>query len=70
MEANEKGKTTGVQVLRDVAKDRPVAFMTAVGNLVPKDFQVNLGAGEGFKALWQALATGKLPQPTETDDDA
>jgi hypothetical protein len=40
-EANEQGNKTGLDALRTLAATRPGAFVTAVGNLVPREFSLD-----------------------------
>lgn len=69
LEAWEDG---GPAIIRAAAIKNPVAFIQVIAHIMPKDFQLELEAGPNFKALWAALAEGKLPDydtaAAETDD--
>jgi hypothetical protein len=45
----------GREALRRVMEEKPVAFMQAIGALVPKEFAVDQETAGGFAAVWRAL---------------
>lgn len=61
----EKGK----QALEKIAEEKPDAFVRAAVTWVPTEFDVGDKTQNAFKEVWTALATGKLPAPTKTEDD-
>ncbi|MFM9850124.1 MAG: DUF5681 domain-containing protein [Hyphomicrobiaceae bacterium] len=71
-ETHEKtGKMRGIEALRSIAKERPTAFVAAVSQLVPKEFDLGDKTQAGFTELWRMLAKGKVPpaEPSEGDDE-
>jgi hypothetical protein len=70
VESDEEGKEKGLAALRVLAKEKPDKFVQAVSNLVPQEFDLGEKTARGFRDLWAALATGKIPAlPTTEDDD-
>ena len=55
-EPNEAGDKTGIAAIREIAKTRPGQFITAMGNLVPREFAIDDETAEGFAGVWAALA--------------
>ena len=54
-------KEEGIKAIRAAARKRPVAFMNAVGNLVPREFDLGDRTRDvGFVEIWRALANGTL----------
>lgn len=68
-EMNEQGRGKGIEALRALAAERPDAFVKAVGNLVPREFDLGERTSGGFRSVWELLITGKLPAPPMEDDD-
>lgn len=69
-EANAKTKNRrGIDALRMISLIKPTAFVAAVGNLVPREFDLGDKTQAGFEQLWRALATGKLPKVMDSEDD-
>lgn len=69
-EVNEStGKIRGIEAIRAVAEERPTAFLQAVGNLVPKEFDLGDKTALGFRDLLLAVTTGKVPDLQLGDDD-
>lgn len=68
---NPKDQTQrGLVALRKISIERPAAFVGAVAQLVPKEFDLGDKTQAGFKELWTALATGKLPKVETEGDEA
>lgn len=68
-ETNQKtGKMVGIEALRTIAKERPTAFVGAVSQLVPREFDLGDKTQAGFTELWRMLAKGKIP-PAPSDGD-
>ena len=55
-EPNEAGNKTGIDAIREIAKTRPGQFITAMGNLVPRELSFDDETSEGFAGVWAALA--------------
>ena len=71
LDKTDSGDTGGVELLRMAAKEDPVAVVKVVASLVPKDFNLNHEVGPNFRALWEALAAGKVPAvPHDEGNDA
>lgn len=68
-ESDEEGKEKGLKALRVLAAEKPEKFVQAVGNLVPQEFDLGEKTARGFRDLWAALATGKLPPMPTSDED-
>lgn len=64
-EANEKGNKTGLDCLRELAATRPGQFVSAVGNLIPREFALDDETQEGFMGIWQALAKASASKDDE-----
>jgi len=58
----------GQTLIRKVAKSKPEAVLRAVGDLVPKEFDLGADSQEGLAKLWRMLG-GASPLPTEIGDD-
>jgi len=56
----------GKEALKQVMKDNPVAFMRAIGELVPKEFDLGDKTENTVRSLWEAIAGKPLP-PTYED---
>lgn len=59
----------GIELMRRAAMKNPVAMVQVVASLVPKDFNLKHEAGPSFRALWEALATGKIPHTPHSEDE-
>lgn len=69
LEADKKsGRAVGIEALRSIAKERPTAFVAAVSQLVPKEFDLGDKTQAGFTELWRMLAKGRIP-PAPSDGD-
>ena len=62
-------KEAGPRILVAAAMRNPADIVNAVAKLVPKDFQVTVNPGTGFRELWEALANGKAPKPIVHEDE-
>ena len=52
----------GEKALRRVMEEKPVAFLQAIGALVPKEFAVDEETAGGFAAVWRALGKASASQ--------
>jgi hypothetical protein len=59
----------GPDIIRYSIVKNPVAVLQAVSQLVPKDFQVRVEAGESFRTLLQAINSGTLPPRQSSEDE-
>lgn len=50
----------GIELMRRAAAKNPVAMVQMVASTTPKDFNLKHEAGPSFRALWEAVATGKV----------
>ena len=57
----ELWKEHGKGILVEATRRNPVAMCQIVASMMPKDHQLTVEAGPGFRALWEALAAGKVP---------
>lgn len=62
-------ETHGPEILLRAVKDKPAEVLRVVAALVPKDFNIKHEAGPSFRSLWEALATGKVPQYAPSEDE-
>ncbi len=69
LEATEAGCGTGILALRVLAQKDPEALVKRVGALVPREFDLGGKTQRGFKELWTALATGKVPDVRSEEDE-
>lgn len=68
-------KEEGIKAIRTAAKKRPVAFIHAVGNLVPREFDVGESTGTkiDLMSIWRAAGDGTLARlfaQSATDEKA
>lgn len=59
----------GVALMRAAAMKSPVAMVQVVASLVPKDFNLKHEAGPSFRALWEGLATGRIPSLPRDEEE-
>lgn len=64
-EQGEQG-SKGLETLRKIAQEKPVSFMIAVSQLVPKEFDMGDKSQAGFRDFLEMLTSGKF-KPREYD---
>jgi hypothetical protein len=58
----------GVTAIIKMRETYPARYLEAVLNLVPKEFDLGDKTQSSFRRVWEALATGKVPEEDGSDD--
>ena len=66
---HELWEAHGREILVRAVRDKPAEVLRVVSALVPKDFNLKHEAGHSFRALWEALANGKVPQQPKDEEE-
>jgi hypothetical protein len=59
----------GEKAIEKLRRTNPARYLALVADLVPKDFNLKHEAGPSFRALWEAMATGKMPEVASMVDE-